>query len=389
MACFVTAVFGWGFGLYGQAVYVADLQATRGWSATLVSSASTLYYLVGAVLLTCTPRAVTRLGPRAVLIGGAAVMGAGASVVANAAAPWQLFAGSVVMALGWACTSTTAIATTLALWFDHQRGLAISLALNGASAGGFTVAPVLVGLGQAVGLPAAVPAVALGLFLLQAPIVLLGMARPRRSLPATLPRLDAADARPVLATRAEALRDARFWHVAAPFALALMAQVAILVHLVAVMVPRVGPKGAAVALALVSVMAVLGRIGLGLTIDRLDQRRVSAASFASQAAAILLLLALPDVPAAQYAGCIGFGLSVGNVITLPSLIVQREFAAASFGLLVGLSTAVGQVAYAFAPSLAGVVHDAAGGYGPALLLCVALQVAASVLVLPRRRRFTA
>ena len=51
-----------------------------------------------------------------------------------------------------------------------------------------------------------------------------------------------------------------------------------------------------------------------------------------------------------------------NVITLPSLIVQREFAPARFGPVVGASTAVGQVAYAFAPVLAGLAHDLAGGY---------------------------
>ena len=47
------------------------------------------------------------------------------------------------MALGWAFTTVTAIATTLSYWFERRRGFALTLALNGASTGGFTIAPLL------------------------------------------------------------------------------------------------------------------------------------------------------------------------------------------------------------------------------------------------------
>ena len=375
VACFATAIFGWGFGLYGQSVLVAGLQARRGWSAFLVSSASTFYYLAGAGLIVLTPRLIARFGPRRVILGGAAILGVGATVTANAAVPLVMFGGSLLMAAGWAATSTTAIATTLALWFDARRGLAISLALNGASASGFTVAPVLVGLQQAIGLDRAVPLVAAGLFVVLVPLVLWGTARPRRE--------------GGVASRAVAgqggLRDRGFWRIALPFSFALMAQVALLVHLVALLLPRIGPAGAGLGVGLVSFMALVGRLGLGTVVDRLDLRRVAAISFTSQAASVGLMIALPGSPWAQIAGCIGFGLSVGNVITLPSLLVQREFPPAQFGAVVGRCTAVGQVAYAFAPAIAGLVHDVAGGYTPVLVLCAALQLAAAVSVLSRRR----
>ena len=74
------------------------------------------------------------------------------------------------------------------------------------------------------------------------------------------------------------------------------------------------------------------------------------------------------------AACAVYGFSVGNVITFPSLIVQREFPAASFGMLMGLSTGVSQFTYAFGPGLVGMVRDATGGYGAALALCIALNL---------------
>lgn len=45
LACFCLAVFAWGFGFYGQSVYLAALRDTRGWSTSLISGATTTYYL--------------------------------------------------------------------------------------------------------------------------------------------------------------------------------------------------------------------------------------------------------------------------------------------------------------------------------------------------------
>ena len=56
----------------------------------------------------------------------------------------------------------------------------------------------------------------------------------------------------------------------------LVAQVGSLVHLVALLRPQLGKSGAAYAVAATAMAAMLGQIGLGLIIDRLDQRRVSA-----------------------------------------------------------------------------------------------------------------
>ena len=43
--CFIVATFAWGAGFYGQGVYLAELQRLHGWPASLISTASTCYYL--------------------------------------------------------------------------------------------------------------------------------------------------------------------------------------------------------------------------------------------------------------------------------------------------------------------------------------------------------
>jgi cyanate permease len=74
---------------------------------------------------------------------------------------------------------------------------------------------------------------------------------------------------------------------------------------------------------------------------------------------------------------------VGNIITFPALIVQREFDGAAFGMLVGLATGLSQFTYAFGPAVLGIVRDATRGYWAPLGLCIALNVLAAAIVVRR------
>jgi len=75
---FVVAVFGWGVGFYGPAVYLAALHQTRGWSIATISSAITAHYLVSAVLITGLPEAYRRFGVGRVTCAGVLLAGTGA-----------------------------------------------------------------------------------------------------------------------------------------------------------------------------------------------------------------------------------------------------------------------------------------------------------------------
>jgi MFS family permease len=384
VACFATAVFAWGFVSYGQPVYLAELQRTHGWSAGTIGSATTVSFIVGAGLLPWVGWVIERLGARAVLSGGAILLGAGAIGLSHTVQPWQLYPCNLVMGFGWAGVSSTAISTTLAYWFEVRRGLALSLALTGASVGGFAIAPILLTLSQRHGLAAAVPEVVLSLLAVIVPLIWIGIRWQADQRP-PLPMAAATDgpAPPTMTSRSAALQDAQFWSVAAPFALALSAQVGTIVFQVSYLLPLLGTSGTSLALVCTSVAGVVGRFGLGLVIDRLPQREVSVAIFVGQAGAVGLMIAFPTYPTALYLGSTIFGLGIGNVVILPSVIIQHEFSPMAFGAVLGLSTAIGQIAYALMPPVLGLVHDLSGGYGVVLGVCIGLQLAAALLV--RRR----
>src|SRR4029077_3758370 len=83
--------------------------------------------------------------------------------------------------------------------------------------------------------------------------------------------------------------------------------------------------------------------------------------------------------------CALFGFSVGNLITLPSLIIQREFDPRSFGVLISLLTAINKVTYAFGPGAVGLLRDASGSYALPFYGCIGLELTAAVLIMVRGR----
>jgi MFS family permease len=324
LACFATAVFAWGFVSYGQPVYLAELQRTHGWSAATIGSATTVSFIVGAGLLPWVGWVIERLGARVVLSGSAILLGAGAIGLSHTEEPWQLYPCNLVMGFGWAGVSSTAISTTLAHWFEVRRGLALSLALTGASVGGFAIASILLTVSQRHGLAVAVPEVVLSLLAVIVPLIWIGIRwQADRRPPLPMAAATVGPAPPIMISRSEALQDAQFWSVAAPFALALSAQVGTIVFQVSYLLPLLGTSGTSLALVCTSVAGVAGRFGLGLVIDRLPLRRVSVAIFASQAGALGLIIAFPAYPAALYLGSAIFGLGIGNIVILPSVIIQH------------------------------------------------------------------
>jgi predicted MFS family arabinose efflux permease len=382
VVCFLLATFGWGLGFYGQSVYVAELQRLHGWPASLISSGTTFFYLFGAALVAFVSEAIKAFGPRNCLVAGTLAMAAAAISIGQVREPWQLYLANAVLAFGWAGTSLGIITNVLGLWFDRKRGMAISLALNGASFGGIVGVPLLIMAIGHFGFSGAMTASAVVMVAVMVPVILLSVGQP--PVLASAGDVEAADAPSPTQIRARAFRDVGFLSVSAAFALVLFAQVGFIVHLIAFLDAVIGRQQAAIAMALLTAMAVVGRVLFSFVIDRMNQRLASALSFVSQAVALLIVINVHH-DYALIAACALFGFSVGNLITLPALIVQREFDARSFGVLVSLITAINQITYAFGPGVVGLLRDLSGSYTLPFYGCIAVELTAAVLVMIRGR----
>jgi len=389
-AAFLVGMFGFGLGFYGPGIYLVGLRARHGWSTEELSSAITAYYLLGAALLFLIIGPLfDRWGARSVVTIGAVAMASGVVLLTLTTSLWQAYASFSVMSFGWATMSGAAINIIVAPWFESRRGLALSWAMNGASAGGVVIAPLLVLSMSRFGFAAGLDMAAAAMLALLIPVALLAL-RPKRP-----DEHDEADLRSGLGQVSPpktspdkiaefrvgtVLRSRAFITASIPFALGLTAQVGLLTHQVAFLSPVIGTIAAGWAVGLTTFAAVVGRVAAGFVLDRYNRRIVASLNFVMQAFGIWILAAATG-SFMLYLGCLLFGAGVGNATSLPGLIVQQEFPKQHFARIVSLIVAINQFSFAFGPSLLAQLQHREAAYTAALLVCLAMEVTAAIIVL--------
>lgn len=381
-AAFVIAAFSWGVGFSSLGVLLQSIHTTRGWPISTISAAITAHFLFSAALVIYLPEAHRRFGVGKTTLAGIALSAVGVVVWANAQHGWQLFLAALISGSGWAATSAAAINAIVAPWFDRDKPKALSIAFNGVTIGGVVFTPLWVGLIAQVGLPVTAIVIAsvmvavlwpLGLKFLGPVPHCPGADRDGPEQPAT---------QKSSLSRRQLLQDWRFVTLSAAFALGLFAQVGLLAHLIARLTPEFGESGAAWAVSLTAICAVVGRTALGWLLGQRNRRLAAAGNFVLQASGVALL-AVGSGAINLILGCILFGLGMGNVMSLPPLIAQEEFERADVGTVVALVTAINQAVFAFAPAMLGAFRDLTGGYALSFTIAAFIQVMASLLIVSR------
>jgi predicted MFS family arabinose efflux permease len=388
LCAFVIALYGWGFGFYGLSLYLVALQKAHGWSPATISAAITFYYISGAFLIMQVGDLIQKRGARPIVLAGVTLMGAGVLGLTVADRPWHLYVAFLVMVPGWVAMGGGSINTIIAQWFDRRRGLAASLALSGATCGGLLFAPAFAWAIDSWGfIVACYVAVAFVLLTLW-PLAAFAL-RPRRADEHDVGDEEIATSEPAgePMNRAALLREPRYLTMVGAVSLGLLAQISFIAHQAAFLEPTLGLKGAGWAVSATALSALIGRVAVGLIVDRVDRRLTTAANLALQAVSMVVLLSTSSV-AGLYIGCILFGFGVGNLITLPGLIIQVEFARRDFARAVSLNVAITQLVAAVGPSILGTLRELSGDYRTSLIACLALQVVAAVLVMVRPRART-
>ncbi len=387
-AAFVLAIFAWGIGFYGVGLYIQTLSASRAWPVGWLSAAVTFHFLVSAGLVAVLPDWHRRFGIAAVTRAGALASALGLLGWGWAPHPWLLAPAAALTGVGWALCSGAAINAMLIPWFDRRRPAALAMAYNGASIGGIAMTPFWAWLIAGWGFGTATAVVAVLLLAVAWPLAGLVLGRHPAEFGQHPDGEAAARPAPPVAPapardRAALLRDRRFIGLSAAFAIGLFAQMGLVTHLVSLLAPVLGVQGAGFAISLVTVFALLGRTVTGWLLPQGEKRRLAAAAtFATQVAGSLALLLGGDQAWLLLLGCALFGIGVGNLLSLPPLIVQAEFPAAEVGRVVALMQAINQALYASAPLGFGLMRDV-GSTGAAIGAALLLQVLAGALVLRR------
>jgi len=365
-AALVVAVFGWGVGFYGPPVFLHTLATTRGWSIGLISTAVTAHYLFGAFIVASMPAVYRKFGLAATTKASAVSLALGMLGWALAEAPWQLFLATIASGAGWAGMGAVAINTMIARWFERQRPKALSIAYNGASAGGVLLTPIWVALIAEGGLAMASTVVGLVMVL----VIWILCDRYFSKTPASLgTQIDGDPGAATAPPRARSgiperpgpalWRSRAFVTYAGGFTVGLFVQVAIIAHLISLLAPALGTQGAGLAAGFATACAIAGRTLVGWFLSpTADRRWAAAATYVVQAAgSLVFIVAAGDSVPLLLLGVLLFGVGIGNVTSLPPLIAQAEFAQSDVARAIALATAIAQASYAFAPAIFGLIRE--------------------------------
>ena len=357
-AAFVLAVLGCGTGFYGPPIYLQTIHESRGWPIALISTAVTMHFVTGAVVVANLPTLYARFGIRNTTKAGTAFLAVGVLGWAGAAAPWQLYAATLLSGAGWATMGGAAVNAIISPWFVRSRPAALSMAYNGASIGGVVFSPLWAAGIVLLGFPLA--AAAIGTVMLLTMWVLANrLLWPTPQQMGLRPDNDdqSAPLRPAYPSAAQPRSKSSLWHdpkfltLAIGMALGLFAQIGLITHLFSLLAPALGSQPAAFAMGLATAAAIGGRTIVGWAMPpQSDRRIVACASYAVQiAGSIAFIVAAGTSAPLLLLGVVLFGAGIGNATSLPPLIAQVEFPENRVARVVSLTVAVSQAAYASHP----------------------------------------
>lgn len=358
-AAFIVAIFGWGVGFYGPPVFLYAVIERTGWSLTLVSSAITLHFLIGVIVVGNSATLYRRFGVPIVTFTGAISLAIGVGGWALAREPYQLFVAALFSGAGWVTMGAVAMNAIVAPWFDKKRPAALSLAYNGSSLGGVILSPLWVILIASFGFSSAALIVGIVMIAVIAVVCrrylsktpeLTGLSPDGEPQTESAQEGKASD--PMTGSGASLYRDRAFLTLGAAMAFGLFAQIGLIAHLFSVLVAPLGAQLAGLLMGAATLSALIGRTLTGFLLPANMSRRYAAcASYVVQMLGAVLLITSEgtNVPL-LISGVLLFGFGIGNATSLPPLIAQQEFPKVEVQRVVSLIVAGAQTTYAFAPA---------------------------------------
>ena len=181
-----------------------------------------------------------------------------------------------------------------------------------------------------------------------------------------------------------ALRGAPFWILCGITVLSAFSENGLFTNLAAGLTEHgVTAQGAALALSVRGGAGIVGRLGVGLLLDRFSPQRIQS-MILLLAALGTLVLAYAGTPATSLAGATLLGVGLGSEADVLPYLLANYFGRRHFSVLYGLTWTAYAIGGATGPMFVGHLYDRAGGYrsqSMASLALVALAAAAVSLLL--------
>jgi MFS family permease len=381
-----------GLGFYAQSPYLKSLVNAQGFSNTLTSVGTGIFFLVSGLTGYLIAGLITRTDVRYVMALGGVLGGVGLALLGQVHSEWQLFAANAFFGIGFAFCGLVPANTVVTRWFHRRRALAISVASTGLSAGGIIITRQLAGIIDEHGMPSITPWLGLLWAIVIVPVALLAVkpSPEQRGLlpdgdephqdPAT-PSAGTSDVRTAPTATGASFAEARatrfFRLMTLSYVFIMLAQVGALAHQNKLGSDRVSNSLGALAVSVTAGASVVGRLAGGVIVLRMPSRWLATALIGLQCGALLLMAHAYGREGILLASLL-FGLCVGNLLMLQPLLIAEAYGVREYARIYGSSQVVTTLGVAAGPVLLGFLQDHYD-YEVAYMAAAAASVVALVL----------
>lgn len=389
-----------GLSFYNHAIYLNALAQNPNFDVQRASLAVSLFFLSGGITGLGVAKWVQDYDPRICISAGAVVSCGALSSLAFVEQTWQLYLAFIFFGMGFSASSLIPATTLVTRWFRKRRAMALSIASTGLSLGGVVLTPLCVLLVESLGFRIAAPlmgtlyivgVIPIAWIWLRASPESMGLTEDDAKTPNALQRAEAGAAssepqrQPVPHAEGLTLKQARstrfFWGVCLAYIFLLMAQVGGIAHQYGLARELLSEAQTAIAVAILPVASIIGRLIGGWVVDRMSIRKFAIGMMLLQTASLGLLAVGVNVLTL----CLGlalFGATVGNLLMLQPLLIAEAFGIREYARIFAIANLMSSWGTAAGPALLGFaftlnaelyslsywIAAAAGAFGLALFL---------------------
>jgi len=386
--CFVVNFVIFGISINTFTVYVTPIEESLGWSRDQVTMALGFAPLAMGAAAPFMGRLIDKVGARFVMAGGAEVIGVCSILLAKTDSRWYFYTVYSIAGVGQAAATIIPISFVISNWFKVKRGRALGIVMTGTGLGAAVMVPVTTRIVDTYGWRTSYFIMGC-IILLMVPLNLLFI-RTRPSDIGLQPDGGAVlDEEPValegLAVL-EAVKTSSFWLVAGMMFLSGLVAMGIGVNLM----PYFEDVGhtrdmAAFIIFIISLLTVVGKIGIGFIVDHWGLKRAIFLAFTTIAVGILLLMNAQALAIAIVFAVV-YGFAIGSPLLLNPALTADCMGLKNFGGIFGILTLANVMGVAIGASMTGVMYEKAGkSYMPAFWLFVFLMALAGFCGVMARR----
>lgn len=360
---------------YTFSLFLDPLHAAFGWKREAMGGAFALAAIMVALVSPLIGLLLDRFPPRRIILPGIVVFAVALATLSRLTPHIvQFYLTFFVIGMVANATAQFAYTRTVLTWFTSHRGFALALLLTGSGIGSMLIPPLTEWMIEHHGWRSG--------FLLLGGIAILGFPltallvrnRPDASIVHTERHADTG------VTVAAALRATSFWILAVITVLSAFSENGLVTNLASILTQHGVLAGtAALALSVRGGASIIGRLGIGIAIDRVSPERIQSFVLAL-AAAGTLILAFASGAGTALLGAAFLGVGLGSEADVMPYLLARYFGRRHFSMLYGLTWTAYAIGGATGPLWIGHFYDRAGAYLPRFIVYLAAVAFGAVVL---------